>query len=89
MLPYSILDVTARWFFFFAVFRNAMIIIVLTFASWLYCRHRVSESGKYPIKILQTVPRGFQHMGQPHIDPKLVSALAGGTHSVSALFNMV
>ncbi|KAJ3553455.1 hypothetical protein NM688_g3603 [Phlebia brevispora] len=67
----------ARWFFFFAVFRNAMVIIVLTFASWLYCRHRVSKSGKYPIKILQTVPRGFQHLGQPTIDPELVSALAG------------
>ncbi|THG97802.1 hypothetical protein EW026_g4262 [Hermanssonia centrifuga] len=66
----------ARLFFFISVFRNAFIIIVLTFASWLYCRHRVSKSGKYPIKILQTVPRGFKHLGQPTIDPELVTALA-------------
>jgi solute carrier family 26 (sodium-independent sulfate anion transporter), member 11 len=67
-------------FFFFSVFRNAFVIIVLTIASWLYTRHRRSASGSYPIKILQDVPRGFKHLGQPHIDPKLVSALAGGTY---------
>lgn len=53
-------------------------IIVLTFASWLYARHRKSKSGKYPIKILQDVPRGFKHIGQPVIDPELVTALASG-----------
>ncbi|KDQ59482.1 hypothetical protein JAAARDRAFT_713540 [Jaapia argillacea MUCL 33604] len=66
----------ARLFFFISVFRNAFVVIVVTLASWLYCRHRKSKSGKYPIKILQTVPRGFQHVGSPHIDPELVSALA-------------
>ncbi|KAH9951374.1 sulfate permease [Amylocystis lapponica] len=66
-----------RVFFFISVFRNAFVIIVLTIASWLYCRHRKTSSGKYPIKILQTVPRGFQHVGPPVIDPELVSALAG------------
>ncbi|OBZ75180.1 hypothetical protein A0H81_04563 [Grifola frondosa] len=66
-----------RLFFFISVFRNAFVLVVLTIASWLYCRHRVSKSGKYPIKILQTVPRGFHHVGPPLIDPKLVSALAG------------
>ncbi|OCH95306.1 sulfate permease [Obba rivulosa] len=66
-----------RLFFFLSVFRNAFVMVVLTLASWLYCRHRVSHSGKYPIKILQTVPRGFQHVGPPVIDGKLVSALAG------------
>ncbi|KIP06016.1 hypothetical protein PHLGIDRAFT_107526 [Phlebiopsis gigantea 11061_1 CR5-6] len=65
-----------RTFFFISTFRNAFVIIILTIASWLYCRHRVSHSGKYPIKILQTVPRGFQHVGTPNIDPKLVTALA-------------
>ena len=50
----------ARAFFFLSIMRNGLIIIVLTIASWLYCRHRRSASGKYPIKILQTVPRGFQ-----------------------------
>lgn len=49
--------------------------IVLTLAAWLYCRHR-GVKGKYPIKILGTVPRGFQHVGTPNIDPRLVSALA-------------
>lgn len=63
-------------FFFISTFRNAFVIIVLTIASWLYCRHRKTKSG-YPIKILQTVPRGFQHVGPPVIDPSLVSALAG------------
>lgn len=64
-----------RLFFFISTFRNAFVIVVLTIASWLYCRHRVSKKGKYPIKILQTVPRGFQHVGSPNIDSALVSAL--------------
>ncbi|KAI0646824.1 sulfate permease [Trametes meyenii] len=66
-----------RLFFFISVFRNAFVIVVLTIASWLYCRHRKSKSGKYPIKILQTVPRGFQHVGPPVIDSKLISAMSG------------
>lgn len=65
-----------RVFFFISVLRNAFVILILTLASWLYCRHRKSKSGKYPIKILQTVPRGFQHVGAPVIDHGLVSALA-------------
>lgn len=52
-------------------------IVVLTIASWLYTRHRGTSDGKYPIKILQKVPRGFKHLGQPTIDPELVKALAG------------
>ncbi|KAI0807264.1 sulfate permease [Fomes fomentarius] len=67
----------ARWFFFMSVFRNAFVIVVLTIASWLYTRHRGTPGGKYPIKILQQVPRGFKHLGQPTIDPELVKALAG------------
>ena len=50
--------------------------IVLTIAAWLYCRHRGGPKGKYPIKILGTVPRGFKHVGTPDIDPALISALA-------------
>ncbi len=65
-----------RLWFFVSTFRNAFVIIVLTIASWLFCRHRVSKSGKYPIKILETVPRGFRHVGPPVIDSQLVSALA-------------
>nr|VWO98822.1 Diguanylate cyclase [Ganoderma boninense] len=66
-----------RLFFFISVFRNAFVIVILTIASWLYCRHHKSKSGKYPIRILQTVPRGFQHVGPPVIDKDLVSAIAG------------
>nr|GAT61246.1 sulfate permease [Mycena chlorophos] len=69
-----------RWerpLFFISVMRNAFVIIILTIASWLYVRHRRSAKGTYPIKILGTVPRGFQAIGQPHIDPSLVKALAG------------
>ncbi|KAJ7489929.1 sulfate transporter family-domain-containing protein [Mycena galericulata] len=66
----------ARVFFFISVLRNAFVILIMTIAAWLYTRHRVSKKGTYPIKILQTVPRGFQHVGQPTIDPELVSALS-------------
>lgn len=66
----------ARLFFFVSVLRNAFVILVLTIAAWLYTRHRQDSKGKYPIKILQDVPRGFKHVGQPVIDPNLVSALA-------------
>ncbi|EJF62428.1 sulfate permease [Dichomitus squalens LYAD-421 SS1] len=65
-----------RLFFFISVFRNAFVVVVLTIASWLYCRHRKNKAGKYPIKILQKVPRGFQHVGPPVIDPDLLSAMA-------------
>ncbi|KAJ3867580.1 sulfate transporter family-domain-containing protein [Lentinula novae-zelandiae] len=67
----------ARVFFFISVFRNAFVIVMLTIASWLYTRHRGGTKGKFPIKILGTVPAGLQHVGQPTIDPELVSALAG------------
>ncbi|KAI0747885.1 sulfate permease [Daedaleopsis nitida] len=66
-----------RLFFFISVFRNAFVIVILTIASWLYCRDRKSASGKYPIKILLSVPRGFQHVGPPVIDRELISAMAG------------
>jgi sodium-independent sulfate anion transporter 11 len=58
------------------VARNAFVILILTIAAWLYCRDHKSASGKYPIKILQTVPRGFRDVGPPVIDPELVKALA-------------
>ncbi|KAA1471250.1 sulfate permease [Dentipellis sp. KUC8613] len=66
----------ARVFFFISVLRNGFVIIILTIASWLYCRHRVNSKGKYPIKILQTVPRGFKHVGSPNIERDLLTALA-------------
>lgn len=49
-----------RVFFFISVLRNAFVIIVLTIAAWLYCRHRKNSKGAYPISLLLTVPRGFQ-----------------------------
>lgn len=67
---------TARLFFFLSVLRNAFAVLVLTIAAWLYTRHRRTKGGKYPIKILQTVPAGFKHIGQPVIDRGLLSALA-------------
>ncbi|KAF7983985.1 hypothetical protein HWV62_17452 [Athelia sp. TMB] len=67
----------ARIFFFISALRNGFVIIFLTLAAWLYTRHRKSKSGKYPIKILGTVPRGFQHVGIFTPDRSLVSALAG------------
>ena len=65
----------ARIFFYISVLRNAFVLLILTLAAWLYCRHRLSH-GKYPIKILLTVPSGFKHIGQPAVDHKLVKALA-------------
>jgi len=66
----------ARIFFFISVLRNAFAVLILTIAAWLYTRHRMSKSGKTPIKILGPVPRGFQHVGSPRIDPKLLTAFA-------------
>lgn len=50
-------------------------ILILTIAAWLYCRHR-KVGGKYPIKILLTVPSGFKHVKQPTINSGILSALA-------------
>lgn len=66
----------ATTFFFISAFRSAFVIVVLTFASWLYTRHRKSAKGTYPIKILQNVPRGLKHVGTPNIKSQLLSALA-------------
>lgn len=65
----------ARVFFFISVLRNAFVILILTIAAWLYCRHR-KVGGKYPIKILLTVPSGFKHVGQPTVNSNILSALA-------------
>lgn len=67
----------ARLLFFISVLRNGFVIIVLTLASWLYTRHRENKKGTSPIKILGTVPRGFQHVGVFRPNAELISALAG------------
>jgi sodium-independent sulfate anion transporter 11 len=54
--------------------RNGFVIIILTIAAWLYTRHR-EKHGKYPIKILETVPPGFHAVGPPKVDVKLLRAI--------------
>jgi sodium-independent sulfate anion transporter 11 len=56
--------------------RNAFVLLIVTLAAWLYCRHRKSKSGKFPIKILTDVPAGLKHIGQPKVTKKLLAALA-------------
>lgn len=68
-------EIAARIFFFINTLRNAFVLIIITIAAWLYCRHRETKSGKYPIKILETIPPGFQDIGQPKVSKKLLSAL--------------
>lgn len=66
----------SRTWFYLSVMRNAFVIIVLTLSAYLYVRTLTPDSkGNYPISILKTVPRGFQHVGQPKIDPELLRAL--------------
>ncbi|KZV97685.1 sulfate permease [Exidia glandulosa HHB12029] len=70
----------ARTFFFISVLRNGFVVIILTLAAYLYLHDKRDEKlkSKYPPPaILLTVPRGFKHVGQPVIDPELVSAMAG------------
>ena len=53
-------------------------IVILTLSSYLYIHLRnekPNSKGNYSISILKTVPRGFQHFGQPTIDPDLLKAL--------------
>ncbi|KAG8964962.1 hypothetical protein FRC03_001113 [Tulasnella sp. 419] len=66
----------ARTFFFIGTTRNAFVVLILTLAAWLYAHPRKDAKGNYPINVLKTVPRGFQHVGAPYIDPALLKALA-------------
>ncbi|KAF5354294.1 hypothetical protein D9756_006948 [Leucocoprinus leucothites] len=66
----------ARVFFILNVMRNAIAIVVLTIAAWLYCRRRRDSNGNYPIRILKDIPPGLQHIAAPRIEGKLLSALA-------------
>ena len=56
--------------------RNAFVLVIFTLAAYLYCHHRESRSGKYPIKILTDVPSGLKHIGRPGVSLKLLNALA-------------
>jgi solute carrier family 26 (sodium-independent sulfate anion transporter), member 11 len=55
--------------------RNAFTLIILSVAAYLYTHNR-AVNGKYPIKLLGPVPRGFKRLASPHIDPELVKVLA-------------
>lgn len=64
-----------RTFFFFNVLRAGIVIIIATLISWGVCRsHR--KSGKFPISIIKTVPRGLQDVGVHKIDRDMVKGLA-------------
>jgi solute carrier family 26 (sodium-independent sulfate anion transporter), member 11 len=68
---------TAKIFFFMSVLRNFIVIVILTLASWLYCRGRKNEeTSKYPIKILLEVPSGLEHIRRPSLNPSLLSAIS-------------
>ncbi|QRV72682.1 sulfate anion transporter [Ceratobasidium sp. AG-Ba] len=64
-----------RLFFFISITRNAFVIIILTLAAYLYAHPRKDAKGNYPISVLKTVPRGFKHVGRPHIDQGILTAL--------------
>ncbi|KAG8748933.1 hypothetical protein FRC12_013710 [Ceratobasidium sp. 428] len=64
-----------RTFFFISITRNAFVIIILTLSAYLYAHPRKDAKGNYPISVLKTVPRGFKHVGRPHIDKGILSAL--------------
>ena len=66
---------TARTMFFVSVLRNAFVIIIFTVASRVWLGH-YSNPKKYPISVLLNVPRGFKHIGQPNLNPTLLSDLA-------------
>ncbi|KAJ3572486.1 hypothetical protein NP233_g3043 [Leucocoprinus birnbaumii] len=79
-LPHAKLDAAwglpTRLFFFLGVMRNAIVILVSTIAAWLYCRKHRDAEGDFPIKLLQTIPPGLQHMGLPKLNQKMFSAMA-------------
>lgn len=67
----------AKIFFFISVVRSAFVIIVLTIASRVWLGTFDVKSYKdYPISIIGPVPRGFDAMGQPHLDTSLLSDIA-------------
>ena len=80
-IKYSLLYATKRaprrerLFFFISILRNAFVLIILTLAAYLYAHPRKDAKGNYPISVLKTVPRGFQHVGRPRIDADIISAL--------------
>ncbi|KAG1838677.1 hypothetical protein C8R48DRAFT_791280 [Suillus tomentosus] len=50
----------ARLFFFISITRNAFVVIVLTFASWLYCRHRKPPPVNIRLPSWKLFPQDFK-----------------------------
>lgn len=69
----------ARICFFISVFRAAFVIIVLIIAArlWVGENYTRAQEKKYPISLLKSVPKGFQHMGVPDLNNNLLSDMAG------------
>ncbi|KAF3184732.1 Sulfate permease 2 [Orbilia oligospora] len=63
-----------RTWFFISTLRTAFVILLYTMISWLVNRHRRSKPA---FRILQKVPKGFQHMGVPTINGGIISSFVG------------
>lgn len=63
-------------FFYTEIMRSALIIIFGTLISWAVC-HPHKASGKFPISIIKTVPRGLIHTGVMKVDTTYMSKMAG------------
>ncbi|KAJ1308549.1 hypothetical protein OPQ81_004249 [Rhizoctonia solani] len=81
VIKYTFIHMTKRFprrerlIFFLSIARNALVIVALTLAAYLYAHPRKDARGSYPISVLKTVPRGFKHVGQPRIDASILPAL--------------
>lgn len=62
-------------FFYVEIMRSALVIIFGTLISWAVC-HPYKASGKFPISIIKTVPRGLIHTGVMKVDTNVMSSMA-------------
>ncbi|KAF3906801.1 Prestin [Arthrobotrys entomopaga] len=62
-----------RAWFFVATLRTTFVILLYTLVSWLVNRHRRSKPA---FKILSNVPKGFQHIGVPTFNTKIIDSFA-------------
>jgi sodium-independent sulfate anion transporter 11 len=63
----------AKLYFFLNTLRTAFVLLLFTMISWLVNR---GNKNKPIISILKTVPRGFQHIGVPTINGRIISSFA-------------
>lgn len=64
--------------FLFGIMRNGLIVIVGTVISFLICRGKTSS----PISVIQSVPAGFDAMGVPHLNWRVVREAGGVLPSI-------